>query len=57
MTDGTLPIRPISGNLQEFQVAVSELTDVAAKVVIYEAFCEGMLPNILPVTALQVLRS
>jgi hypothetical protein len=43
MTDERRSIRQISRNLQEYQAAISELTDVTAKVVIYEAFVEGRL--------------
>ncbi len=34
MTDERWPIRQISGNLQEFQGALSELTHITSKVVI-----------------------
>src|SRR5258708_11978019 len=43
MTDERRSIRQISRNLQEYQAAISELTDITAKVVIYEAFVEGRL--------------
>jgi hypothetical protein len=43
MTDGRRPIRQISGNLQEFQAAISELKHVTPKAVIYEGFVEGRL--------------
>jgi hypothetical protein len=42
MTDERGPIRQNSGNLEEFQAAIGELTDLAAMVV-YEAFVEGKL--------------
>jgi hypothetical protein len=43
MTDEKRPIRQISGNLEKFQAAMSELTGITVKVDIHEAFVEGKL--------------
>jgi hypothetical protein len=40
MTDEPRPIRQNSGNLKKFQAATSELTNVAVKLGIHEAFVE-----------------
>jgi hypothetical protein len=42
MTDERGPIRQNSGNLEEFQAAIGELTNLTATMV-YESFVEGKL--------------
>jgi hypothetical protein len=41
MTDGRRPFRQISGNRQEFQAFLSELTEVIVQMVIRTALVEG----------------